>query len=91
MTTLDLTLCIINVLAFVIYAIDKLCARQSWSRVPEWFLIMLALLFGGTGSFLSMRLFHHKTRKPMFYILVPLLMVIQTGLYVFYMSEIIFI
>ena len=37
--------------------------RKSW-RIPEWFLLTVALIGGSLGSLLGMYLFRHKTKKP---------------------------
>ena len=62
----------INIVALVLYGIDKKKAIDGAFRIPEKTLILLSVLGGGIGSLIGMRLFHHKTRKPKFTILVPL-------------------
>ncbi|CAH0340385.1 DUF1294 domain-containing protein [Rhizobium sp. CECT 9324] len=71
-----------NVFVFGIYAFDKLAARKGSWRVRESTLIFLAVLGGGTGAFFCQRLLRHKTRKPPFRLLLPILFVLQstTGL-----------
>ena len=77
-------LVIMSVIAFIIYGIDKRKAvRKKW-RVPESSLLLLAFLGGGTGAFLGMILFHHKTRKWKFRLLVPFFMILQLGLLFFF-------
>jgi len=56
----------------LVYGVDKLRAKKGGWRIPEKTLLALALLGGGVGAFLGMRLFHHKTRHPKFVRLVPL-------------------
>ena len=71
-----LYLLVINVAAFVLYGNDKRRAvRHQW-RIPEVELLLAAFLGGGAGAFLGMHLFHHKTKKWKFRILVPLSTVI---------------
>ncbi len=70
-------LLIINLIAFFVYAYDKGRAiRRKW-RVPEATLITLAAIGGSIGSLLSMYIFHHKTKKPKFYVGVPAILVAQ--------------
>ena len=74
---------LINVSAFAAMAYDKRCAvRQKW-RVPERTLLLLAGLGGAPGSFLSMRLAHHKTRHKKFTILVPLFLLLHVALLIY--------
>lgn len=62
----------VNVIALLTYGIDKSRAvRHRW-RIPEATLIGVALIGGGAGALTGMLIFHHKTRKWKFRILVPL-------------------
>ena len=70
-------LLIINALGFVIMLADKRSAQKKLWRIPESTLLTVAILGGSLGSLLGMRLFHHKTRKPKFYIGIPLILVLQ--------------
>lgn len=54
------------------YGIDKYKAKKKKWRIPENALLMSALVGGGLGAWLAMRLFHHKTLHRQFQILVPL-------------------
>ncbi len=68
---------VINVLSFGLYGYDKYKAMIRAWRVPESTLMLCAISGGALGSYLSMKIFRHKTRKAKFYILVPLFMVCQ--------------
>ena len=46
--------------------------------------IGISLLAGAMGVVLGMVLAHHKTRKPKFYITVPLLLALQIGLILYF-------
>ena len=63
---------LVNLLAFVLYGIDKKRAMQKRFRIPERTLLWMARLGGGVGSWLGIRLFRHKTKHTRFRILVPL-------------------
>ncbi len=77
-------LVIMSVTAFITYGIDKRKAvRKKW-RIPELTLLLLAFFGGGTGAFLGMLLFHHKTRKWKFRLLVPFFMFLQLALLFFF-------
>lgn len=69
-------LVLVNIIAFIMYGTDKSRAiRHRW-RIPEAALTGIAFAGGGTGALAGMLLFHHKTRKWKFRILVPLSVVL---------------
>lgn len=70
-------LLLINAAGLLIMCLDKLFAKRGSRRVPERTLLLIALFGGSLGSLLGMLLAHHKTRKPKFYILVPLFLVLH--------------
>lgn len=72
---------IINLLAFVTMGVDKKRARRHEYRISEQTLWMLAIIGGGTGAFLGMKHFHHKTKHQAFRLGFPLLMAIQLVLF----------
>ena len=67
----------INALGFVIMLADKRSAQKKLWRIPESTLLTVAVLGGGVGCFLGMRLFRHKTRKPKFYIGIPVILALH--------------
>lgn len=64
---------LLNLLAHLAFAYDKHCARSGQWRVPEATLLLLALAGGSVGAYAAMKRFHHKTKKAVFSIGVPLL------------------
>lgn len=84
---------IINAVGFAMMGIDKRTAQLNgfageknkkkktakYRRIPEKCLLATAFLLGGAGSFIGMRVFHHKTQKPKFYIGVPLIIVLNVA------------
>ena len=64
-----------NVLVALIYGLDKSKAQRGAWRIPEKTLLLLAFLGGGIGAFCGMHIFHHKTKKNLFKIGVPLCIV----------------
>jgi uncharacterized membrane protein YsdA (DUF1294 family) len=71
-----------NLLSFAVFAFDKHAARQSLRRIPERRLILLSIFGGAGGAYLAQRFLRHKTRKPPFGWLVPLMAAVQVGLLV---------
>lgn len=62
----------INIIAFILYGVDKKRAVNHGRRIPVWVLLWAARLGGGLGSWLGMMYFHHKKKHSRFQILVPL-------------------
>lgn len=58
----------INILSFIIYGLDKYLAIKKTYRVSEYSLFILAIFGGGIGALFGMKIFHHKTRKILFWI-----------------------
>ncbi|MBR6399201.1 MAG: DUF1294 domain-containing protein, partial [Lachnospiraceae bacterium] len=46
-------------------------------RVPERVLLALAVFGGSPGALMGMLVFHHKTRKSKFMVLVPLFLILH--------------
>ena len=63
---------IVNVLAIILYGIDKRRSQRKMYRIPENTLLWMARLGGGVGSWLGIKKFHHKTKHKRFMIIVPL-------------------
>ena len=77
---LGIYLAVINLIAFAAYGADKKKAEKKQYRTPEATLILLAAIGGAAGAAVGMAVFHHKTKKPKFYITVPLLLIVEAGL-----------
>ena len=73
---------LVSLFAFILFAQDKFKAKHGRWRVPESLLWAAAILGGGVGATLGMRLFRHKTKKGFFPIGLPLLAVLQIALVV---------
>jgi uncharacterized membrane protein YsdA (DUF1294 family) len=56
----------INVATFVVFGIDKLCARFARQRIRESTLLWWTLLGGFVGAFCAIGLFRHKSSKQRF-------------------------
>lgn len=60
-----------NLIAFIMFGVDKFKASHDLWRIPESTLILFAFLGGAIGALAGMKVFHHKTRKIKFRILIP--------------------
>ena len=76
-------LVVINVVAFVVYGVDKYKAKRGRWRTPEATLLGLAAIGGSIGALLGMRVWHHKTMHKKFQYGVPLILIAQIALVVF--------
>jgi len=72
----------LSLTAFVAYGWDKLQAKRGGWRVPEKNLHVLALIGGFAGAFLGMRVFRHKTKHPMFAVMIGVSVVVHGGVWV---------
>jgi uncharacterized membrane protein YsdA (DUF1294 family) len=70
-----LVLCTVNLAVFVIFARDKHAARKNTRRTSERTLVFLAL-FGPFGAYGAMKIYRHKTRKIIFYV-VPVFLILH--------------
>lgn len=77
-------LMIVNVVAWLVYGLDKQKAKRHVWRIPERVLIAFAAAGGSVGALAGMMMFRHKTKKPKFYIGVPVIMIAQV-LILYYM------
>lgn len=67
----------INLISFAAYGIDKRRAKLGKWRISEAVLLILALIGGAVGAMIGMQTFRHKTKKPKFYIGVPVIFVLH--------------
>ena len=65
-----------SIVAFALYGLDKHKAVKRKKRIRESTLLLFSCV-GGIGALLGMLVFHHKTKKWKFRILVPLFVVID--------------
>ncbi len=69
-----------NLLALLLYGLDKRKAKKGAWRIPERTLFLLAALGGSPGAICGMLLFRHKTLKTRFRIGLPLILLAQLAL-----------
>ena len=67
----------INMIAFIIFGIDKWKAVHDRWRISEKSLFILAMIGGSIGAILGMRFFHHKTKHKSFTIGIPVILILQ--------------
>ena len=80
MSCLTYYLLAINVVAFIMYGIDKYKAKKAKWRIPEATLLLLAVLGGSIGAWMGMKVWHHKTMHKKFKYGIPAILLIQIAL-----------
>lgn len=80
MSCLSYYLLAINVVAFIMYGIDKYKTKKAKWRIPEATLLLLAVLGGSIGAWMGMKVWHHKTMHKKFKYAIPAILLIQIAL-----------
>ncbi len=73
----------INLYSFYLFYRDKKAAIVHKWRVPESKLFLTALFGGAIGALFGMKFFSHKTKKAVFRVGLPFLLVINLIVYYF--------
>ena len=73
-----------SVLTFSVCRVDKFAAQRQKRRVPEKVLFGLSILGGSVGMYLGMFTFRHKTKHGYFEIGIPLIILIQAALLLYF-------
>ncbi|WP_245628076.1 DUF1294 domain-containing protein [Shouchella shacheensis] len=84
--SLLLYLLLLNLLGFLVMGLDKKRARAGAYRFPETLLLAIAFTGGTVGVYMGMYTFRHKTRKRLFSVGIPCLVLAQIGggLFIFF-------
>ncbi len=67
----------VNVIAFLMYGLDKLKAKINQWRIPESTLLLLAVVGGSVGAWAGMQVWRHKTQHVKFKYGVPVIFIVQ--------------
>jgi len=70
----------LSIITFLLYGYDKGQSKLGGLRVPEIVLHVLALAGGFPGGWLGRAVFYHKTRKPMFTVVLTVSTIIHLGI-----------
>ena len=77
MKLLILLMAIWNLITFFMMGIDKRKAIRDRDRISEKTLLISSFIMGAPGIGTGMLVFHHKTRKMKFRILIPLALLVN--------------
>ena len=72
-----------NIIAFILYGLDKKYSREGRWRIPEKTLLGIAMIGGAAGAWIGMQTFRHKTKHLSFRVLVPVVVLVHVGIIVF--------
>lgn len=67
----------VNMIAFIIFGLDKRKAKKQAYRIPERTFWGLAIMGGAVGIWAGMKSFRHKTKHGAFTVGIPILIIIQ--------------
>ena len=82
-------LVIINIIAFIVYGIDKLKAKREKWRITEATLLLLAIIGGSIGAWCGVKVWHHKTLHKKFRYGIPLIIALQTAMVLYLYQDVI--
>ncbi len=74
-------LAFVNLMALMMFGIDKSKARRGGRRISEAGLFMISFVGGAVGGLLGMLLFRHKTQKLGFKAMMFIIILINIYLY----------
>ncbi len=83
MMPIQIYLFAINILTFVLFAVDKARAMNREWRIRESVLLFSSIIGGALGGFLAMQIFRHKTKTAVFKYGMPIILLIQITLIYF--------
>ena len=76
-----------NAVTFITCGIDKYKAKKGKWRISEATLLLMAVFGGSIGAWLGMKAFHHKTMHKKFYIGVPVIIILQIAIMVWFADK----
>ena len=77
---------VINIVTFLAFAYDKYRAKKGGWRIKNIFLLGLSFIGGSLGGLLGMSLTRHKSRKSYYRIGLPLMVLMQVLVLVYFMN-----
>jgi len=83
MIYLIIYLAVINGITFFLFGMDKQKSKKQKWRIPEKTLLGFSAIGGSIGGICGMQTFHHKTKHPVFFIGLPLILILQGGSSIF--------
>ena len=85
MKLLLIYLVIMNVIGFIMMAVDKYKAKHHAWRINEKSFFLISLIGGSLGTIMGMYTFHHKTKHWNFVYGLPIILLGHVGLWMLYL------
>ena len=85
MKLLLIYLVIMNVIGFIMMAVDKYKDKHHAWRINEKSFFLISLIGGSLGTIIGMYTFHHKTKHWYFVYGLPIILLGQVGLWILYL------
>ena len=79
-------LLIVNAIGFVLMTVDKYKAKKNLWRIPESTLMTVAIIGGSIGSLIGMYTVRHKTKHLKFTVGIPVILVLQIALAIWFLA-----
>ena len=80
-------LIIINIITFILFAIDKWKAKRKKWRIRESVLLLFSAIGGVAGGLISMYTFRHKTQTAIFKYGMPIILLLHIALAVYLVKK----
>ena len=76
----------VSVISIILCIYDKIASKSGRVelRIPEKILMLFSILGGSLAMYITMQIFHHKTKHWQFMIGIPIIMVIQAAVAILY-------
>ena len=74
---------VINLVTFVMFAIDKSKSKSNSRRIPERTLLIISALGGSLGAMLAMHFVRHKTQHAKFKYGIPAMLIAHIALFAY--------
>ncbi|AHF10944.1 MULTISPECIES: DUF1294 domain-containing protein [Dehalobacter] len=78
---------LVNIYGFSVMGWDKYKAKRGGRRVPERRFFLTGLIFGAPGIYLAMRFFRHKTKHKAFIYGIPVLIILNISVLVYFLQK----
>ena len=80
-------LCVVNIIAIIVCAADKIKAQLNKWRISEKTLLAISVIGGALGMYITMLIIRHKTKHKTFMIGLPFLILVQVVAILLYLQR----
>lgn len=80
-------LCVINIIAIIVCAADKIKAQLNKWRISEKTLLTISVIGGALGMYITMLIIRHKTKHKTFMIGLPFLILVHVVAILLYLQR----